>query len=192
MPGLLLDSPRVRAAGSVSRTRGARATASGLGLVALLAVSLAGAAARAQAPAPLVPDIHERSGLLMRFVDVPGRLPPDPHRDNFYGTRYADRGLVKHVDGVKDQGLYGMGWKARCTESVYPFFYGNPGEGKIDPACRPKNRSLRFVQGVLHPFKPVGSYYQEGSYVPIYDLDPGVPGPGPFPYPFYFNWGKGG
>jgi hypothetical protein len=31
-----------------------------------------------------------------------------------------------------------------------------------------------------------------GSYVPIYDLDPIVPGPGPYPFPFYFNWDHGG
>jgi hypothetical protein len=130
----------------------------------------------------------------MRYVDVPGRLPPDPHRDNFYGTRYADRGLVKHPDGVLDQGLYGMGWKAKHTQSVFPFFYGNPGRSTLTADSRPTptQRSLRFLQGVLHPFKPVGSYYQEGTYVPIYDFDPGVPGPGPFPYPFYFNWHKGG
>ena len=35
-------------------------------------------------------------------------------------------------------------------------------------------------------------YYQMGSYVPIYDLDPISPGPGPYPFPFYFNWHKGG
>jgi hypothetical protein len=101
---------------------------------------------------------------------------------------------VTHPDGVLDQGLYGMGWKAKYTQSVYPYFYGNPGQSTLTAAGRPTptQRSLRFVQGVLHPFKPVGSYYQEGSYVPIYDFDPGVPGPGPFPYPFYFNWHKGG
>jgi hypothetical protein len=192
MTGLILDSPRARTAPSASRSRAARATASGLGLVALMAASLAGTAAKAQTPPPRVPDLHERSGLLMRFVDVPGRLPPDPLRDNFYGTRYADRGPVKHLDGIKDQGLYGMGWKARCTQSVYPFFYGNPGASTVGPECRPGHRSLRYLQGLVHPFKPVGMYYQEGTYVPIYDLDPNVPGPGPFPYPFYFNWNKGG
>ena len=33
---------------------------------------------------------------MMRFAGVQARLPPDPLRDNFYDTRYADRGLVKH------------------------------------------------------------------------------------------------
>ena len=45
---------------------------------------------------------------------------------------------------------------------------------------------------MAHPFRPVGMYYQMGSYVPIYDLDPIASGPGPYPYPFYFNWCKGG
>jgi hypothetical protein len=149
--------------------------------------------ARAQYPPARVRDITERSGLVMRFATAPEQLPPDPARDTFYGTRYADRGLVKHVDGVKDQGLYGMPMKAACTESIYPFFYGSPGESRVDPSCLPwKHRALRFFQSESHFFKPVGMYYQFGSYVPIYDLDPIAPGPGPYPYPFYFNWHKGG
>ena len=106
----------------------------------------------AQYPPPKVPDLQERSGLVMRFAGVPEHLPPDPRRDNFYNTRYADRGLVKHVNGVKDQGLYGFGWKSACTESVYPFFYGSPGTGKVDPSCLPwQHRSLRFFQGLRIP-----------------------------------------
>ena len=58
--------------------------------------ALAGATVRAQAPQPFVPDITERSGLLMRFAATPELLPPDPHRDNFYNTRYADKGRVKY------------------------------------------------------------------------------------------------
>jgi hypothetical protein len=151
------------------------------------------ASARAQYPPAKVPDLQERSGLIMRFAGVPEQLPPDPRRDNFYDTRYADRGLVKHVDGVKDQGLYGFGWKSACTQSYYPFFYGSPGSARVEPSCLPwQCRSLRFFQGLPHPFKPVGMYYQMGSYVPIYDLDPIAPGPGPYPYPFYYNWNKGG
>jgi hypothetical protein len=148
--------------------------------------------AQAQYPPPRIPDLQERSGLLMRFTDPPGSLPPDPRRDNFYGTRYADRGLVKHPNFIKSQGLFGLGWKADCSESVYPFFYGSPGTGKVEPQCRPWYRPARFLQGLAHPFRPVGMYYQMGSYVPIYDLDPIAPGPGPYPYPFFFNWGKGG
>jgi hypothetical protein len=146
----------------------------------------------AQYPPPRIPDVHERSGLLMRFAEVPETLPTDPRRDNFYGSRYADKGLIKHPNYAKSQGLYGLGWKANCTESIYPFFYGSSGETTVDSSCRPWHRSLRFFQGLAHPFRPVGMYYQMGSYVPIHDLDPIAPGPGPYPYPFYFNWHKGG
>ncbi len=161
-------------------------------VMAGLLVVLFDSAATAQYPPPQIPELQERSGLLMRFAGVPESLPPDPLRDNFYDTRYADYGLVKHPNYVKTQGLYGLGWKSKCTESIYPFFYGSPGAGKIDESCRPWHRSLRFVQGLAHPFRPVGMYYSMGSYVPIYDLDPIAPGPGPYPYPFYFNWHKGG
>jgi hypothetical protein len=157
-----------------------------------LATVLLGSTAQAQYPQPLIQQLSERSGLVMRYVGVPEHLPPDPLRDNFYNLRYADRGLIKHPNGVKDQGLYGLGWKSDCTESVYPFFYGSPGTGRIDRSCLPWHRSLRFLQGETNFFRPVGMYYAMGSYVPIYDFDPIAPGPGPYPYPFYFNWGKGG
>jgi hypothetical protein len=163
-----------------------------LALAVGLAVLRLDASAFAQYPPANIPSIQERSGLMMRFAGLPGSLPPDPLRDNFYGSRYADTGLVKHQNNWKTQGLYGLGWKARCTESVYPFFYGSPGNGKVGEECRPWHRSFRFAQGLAHPFRPVGMYYQMGSYVPIYDLDPIAPGPGPYPFPFYFNWHKGG
>ncbi len=161
-------------------------------VMAGLAVLLHGTAARAQYPQPLVEQLSERSGLVMRYVGTPERLPHDPLRDNFYNLRYANRGLIKHPDGIKDQGLYGLGWKSACTESVYPFFMGSPGTGKVDRSCLPWPRSLRFLQGETNFFRPVGMYYCMGSYVPIYDFDPIAPGPGPYPYPFFFNWGKGG
>src|SRR5262245_28351100 len=59
----------------------------------------------AQYPPPHIADLNERSGLLMRFAGTREQLPPDPLRDNFYNTRFADRGLIKHPDGIKDQGL---------------------------------------------------------------------------------------
>jgi len=157
-----------------------------------LVLILVDSPAKAQYPPPHIPELHERSGLIMRFVGLKEQLPPDPLRDNFYDTRFADRGLIKHPDGIKDQGLYGLGWKSACTESVYPFFYGSPGAGKVNESCLPWHRSLRFLQGETHFFKPVGMYYSMGTYVPIYDLDPIAPGPGPYPFPFYFNWCKGG
>jgi hypothetical protein len=155
-------------------------------------VAMLHASALAQYPPPRISDLNERSGLLMRFAGTKEQLPPDPFRDNFYNTRFADRGLIKHPDGIKDQGLYGLGWKANCTQSVYPFFFGSTGTSQVDPSCLPWHRSLRVFQGWTHPFRPVGMYYSMGSYVPIYDLDPIASGPGPYPYPFYFNWWKGG
>ncbi len=128
----------------------------------------------------------------MRFASTPEMLPPDPNRDFFYNTRYADNGRVKHPNWVCTQGLYGLGWKTPDTQSVYPYFYGVPGQSTVDSGSRPWFRPLRFFQGLAHPFRPVGSYYAMGSYVPIYDLDPIAPGPGPYPYPFYFNWLHGG
>ena len=153
---------------------------------------LASAPAWAQPPAPFVPNITERSGLLQRFAATPELLPPDPHRDFFYETRYADSGRVTHPNWFKTQGLYGLGMKTPDTESVYPYFYGMPGQSSIDSSSRPWWRPARFFQGLAQPWRPVGMYYQFGSYVPIYDLDPIAPGPGPYPYPFYFNWLHGG
>jgi hypothetical protein len=158
-----------------------------LGLYAVLAAS-----ARAQPPVPQVPDISQRSGLLMRFAGTPEFLPPDARRDNFYNTRYADRGPLSHINWFRSQGLYGLGWKTPHTASIYPFWYGSPGQSTIDESSRPWPRPLRFFQGLAHPWRPVGMYYQMGSYVPIFDLDPIAPGPGPYPYPFYFNWDHGG
>ena len=153
---------------------------------------LADASARAQPPQPFVPEISERSGLMMRFALTPELLPPDPNRDTFYGTRYADTGLVRHANWYATQGMYGLGMKTPDTQSVYPFFYGMPGQSTIDSTSRPWWRPLRFFQGLAHPFRPVGMYYAFGTYVPIYDLDPIAPGPGAYPYPFYFNWLHGG
>jgi hypothetical protein len=166
-------------------------TAAGFGVAAVW-LAICSATARAQAPQPFVPDITERSGLLMRFAATPELLPPDKHRDNFYNTRYADKGPVNCPNWYATQGLYGLGWKTPATESVYPFFYGMPGQSTVDSSSRPWWRPLRFFQGLAHPFRPVGMYYTMGSYVPIYDLDPVVPGPGPYPYPAYINWLHGG
>jgi len=160
--------------------------------IAWLISAAAASTAHAQAPKAYVPDITERSGLLMRFASTPEMLPPDPNRDFFYNTRYADNGRVKHPNWICTQGLYGLGWKTPDTQSVYPYFYGVPGQSTVDSGSRPWFRPLRFFQGLAHPFRPVGSYYAMGSYVPIYDLDPIAPGPGPYPYPFYFNWLHGG
>ncbi len=160
--------------------------------IAGLWLATASAPAWGQPPRPFVPEITERSGLIMRFASAPQVLPEDPYRDNFYQTRYANNGRIKHPNWVCTQGLYGLGTKTKDTQSVYPFFYGMAGQNTIDSSSRPWWRPLRFFQGLAHPFRPVGSYYAFGTYVPIYDLDPIAPGPGPYPYPFYFNWLHGG
>jgi hypothetical protein len=160
--------------------------------IAGLLVSLAGASAWAQPPQPYVPEVTERSGLVMRFASSPELLPPDPNRDTFYHTRYADHGLVTHPNWPHTQGMYGLGLKTPDTQSIYPYYYGMPGQNTIDSSSRPWWRPLRFFQGLAHPFRPVGMYYAYGTYVPIYDLDPIAIGPGPYPYPFYFNWLHGG
>ncbi len=182
--------PRGREQGCPAFGRRAPALA-GFGIAGFWAL-LASAPAWAQPPQPFVPEISERSGLLMRFASTPEVLPPDPHRDSFYNTRYADSGTIKHPNWFATQGLYGLGMKTPATQSIYPYFYGNPGTATIDSSSRPWWRPARFFQGLAHPFRPVGSYYAMGSYVPIYDLDPIAPGPGPYPFPFYFNWLHGG
>ena len=153
---------------------------------------LASAPAWAQPVRPFVPETSERSGLVMRYAGAPELLPPDPYRDFFYNTRYADSGLVTHPNWLGTQGLYGLGMKTPDTQSVYPYFYGMPGQSTIDSSSRPWWRPARFFQGLAQPWRPVGMYYSYGSYVPIYDLDPIAPGPGPYPYPSYFNWLHGG
>ena len=117
----------------------------------------------------------------MRFAGTPEFLPPDARRDNFYLTRYGDRGTISHINWFRSQGLYGLGWKTPHTQSIYPYWYGSPGQSTIDESSKPWPRPLRFFQGLAHPWRPVGMYYQMGSYVPIFDLDPVAPGPGPYP-----------
>jgi hypothetical protein len=167
-------------------------TLAGIVALGLWAVLSAPAPARAQPPQPQVPDIGERSGLLQRFSGTPTYLPPDPRRDYFYNTRYGDRGTITHINWFRSQGLYGLGWKTPDSESIYPYWYGSPGQSTIDSSSHAWPRPLRFIQGLVHPWKPVGMYYQMGSYVPIYDLDPIAPGPGPYPFGMYFNFDHGG
>jgi hypothetical protein len=178
-----------------------RATSRGRRLPVLAIFTIAGlwssaaarpALAQAQAPPAYVPDLTERSGLVMRYAASPDTLPPDPYRDSFYNTRYADNGRVKHPNWVFTQGLYGLGWKTPDTKSIYPYYYGVPGQNTVDSSSRPWFRPSRFFQGLAHPFRPVGEYYSFGTYVPIYDLDPIAPGPGPYPFPLFFNWLHGG
>jgi hypothetical protein len=167
-----------------------------LGL-ALFASALVGAppAAKAQIPQPRVPDINERSGLIQRFnvYNFKTNLPKDPYRDNFYGTRYGNYAKVYDTNTYYDGGLYGVRLPARDTASVYPFFYGAPGKSTITAESKPWRPScLRAVQQLVHQRKPVGMYYDRGSYVPIYDLDSFTPGPGPDYWPWFFQGSRGG
>lgn len=172
-------------------SRGVRSAPAGIGALGLVLI-LTSVPAFGQIPQPEVSDIHKRSGLITRFVPIDSHLPPDPRRDNFYDTRFGHHPDTKHPNSVKGGGLYGKYWKAHCTASVYPYFLGSPGQGTIGPDCQPWPRPLRFFQNVIRPFRPVGMYYDQGSFVPLHDLDPLVPGPGPYPIPWYYTGPRGG
>jgi hypothetical protein len=156
------------------------------------ALVLPGMPAFGQVPQPHISDLVERSGLVSRFTKIEPTLPPDKRRDNWYHTRWGDRPHGHRPNSVKEGGLYGHPLRANCTASIHPYFYGSPGQSTINCDCYPWHRSLRVIQSLVKPFKPVGMYYDQGSYVPIHDLDPLVPGPGPYPYPWYFDCARGG
>ncbi|HEV3166944.1 MAG TPA: hypothetical protein VGZ22_23150 [Isosphaeraceae bacterium] len=165
-----------------------RLTRSALFGLAVMGSSLlfTSAPALGQVPQPRVADVNERSGLLTRFTPVVTQLPRDPLRDVFYETRWADYPQVEpHPNCFRHNGIYGLKWAGDCTSCTYPYFPGSPGRSTMGPDCRPRHYLSRWVQNFVHPFKPVGSYYAAGCYVPVYDLDPLVTGPGPFPWPFF-------
>jgi hypothetical protein len=162
----------------------------------LLLGAISATVAQDVVPQPIIPDLKERSGLLQRF-EIGNRfktnLPKDPYRDNYYIYRFANRGKLLDTNNFWDGGLYGVKLPAKDTESVYPFFYGSPGKSTITPESKPWRPSyLRAAQQLLHQRKPVGMYYDRGSYVPIYDLDSFSPGPGPDYWPFFFQGSRGG
>jgi hypothetical protein len=145
---------------------------------------------RAQEAQPAVPDIRQRSGLITRFTSIKSLLPQDPKRDTFWDYRYGDVPTQIGQNCMLDGGLYGRPLKADCTACVAPYFWGSPGKSTIGPHCKAPFPASRWLGNAPHPFRPVGMYYDRGCYVPIYDLDPWVPGPGPFPWRFYCNrWG---
>ncbi len=147
------------------------------------------------APAPTIPDMMERNGNVNRFIPIESHLPPDPRRDNWYDTRWGDppnRMTGSHPNFYRNGGLYGIPWKATHTASIYPYFFGSPGENTLNADVKRVGYLQRLPRMLFHPFKPIGMYYEQGSYVPVYDLDPLVPGPTAWPYPFYrrlTNWG---
>ena len=160
---------------------------------ALLTTAFDGQFAAAQNPQPNISDTNSRSGLLTRFVPLESTLPPDKKRDQWYQTRWGDApNLRKHPNWIKNGGLYGLPWKATDTASYAPFFFGSPGPSTLTADSRPPDRLGRLGRAIFHPFKPVGMYYDQGSYVPLYDLDPIVPGPGPWPFKRYISTTHGG
>jgi hypothetical protein len=163
-----------------------------IGLAACAWMLVAGALAWGQDPLPYVPDARARSGLLTRFTPVPNLLPPDPRRDTFYGTRYGDYPVKKFPNYMCEGGLYGDPLKGDCTACVRPYFWGAPGASSIGPECTSLHPWGRWIGNFVHPCRPVGMYYDRGCYVPIYDLDPWVPGPGPFPWPYFMKRHIGG
>ena len=161
-----------------------------LGLAATL---LGPAITRAQVPQPRFTEVEQRSGLITRFVPIESTLPPDHRRDQWYNTRWGDPPNVRTFpDWYTNGGLYGLPWRTKDSQSYYPYFYGAPGQGTLTADSRPVKMFFRPLSALIHPFKPVGMYYDQGSYVPVYDLKPGVPGPGPMIWPWFqglTNWG---
>ena len=122
----------------------------------------------------------------MRYAPIESTLPPDPRRDSWYDTRWADPpNIRKHPNFYKNNGLYGLRWPVNHTRSVYPYFFGAPGEDTMTGRVERVPHSQRLASMIFHPFKPIGMYYDQGSYVPVYDLDPLVPGPTAWPWPFF-------
>lgn len=148
-----------------------------LGLLALAQPSLA----QSESPRPPRPAGPQLDGYSSRFIPPRTVLPPDRNRDHFYyGKRWGDR-APRFPNWICTSGLYGLPLPGGCTVSFAPYFQGTPGGSMAGKQCEPV--SFRYLNNFLHPWRPVGGYYAGGSAVPIYDLDPLVPGPGPFPFP---------
>jgi hypothetical protein len=154
-----------------------------LGLTTIL---LGPAVVRAQVPQPKYPEVEQRSGLITRFVPIESTLPSDHRRDHWYNTRWADPPNVRTFPNFyTNGGLYGLPWRAKDSQSFYPYFYGAPGQSTLTADSLPVKMFWRPFSAFFHPFKPVGMYYEQGSYVPVYDLAPVVAGPGPIFIPWY-------
>ena len=137
----------------------------------------------------------ERSGLIGRFIPrMDTNMPPDRHRDFFFLTRYGDFYTSGKYDRWRGGGLYGLALDPGCTTCSFPQFTGAPGQPTMNaPGCNPGSKVLFATLGqkIVHPFRPIGHYYYQGCWVPMYDLRPLVPGPGRDLWPWYIN-GHGG
>ena len=141
-------------------------------------------------PTPAIPDQNQRSGLITRSTPIVPNLPYDKRRDQYFNTRWANSPVMKYPNYPCTSGLYGLRWGTPCTACFSPYFTGSPGTSTIGPDCaRPR---FRVLTNFVHPFKPVCHYYANGCYVPVYDLDPTVPGPGPFPIGVFWRRCLGG
>ncbi len=142
----------------------------------------------AQEPSRSAVDAHRgpaRRLFASRYVPPRTVLPPDPDRDYFFfGRRWSDR-LPTFPNFICTSGLYGLPLTTRCTATYAPYFAGTPGGSTAGICCQPVH--LRVLNNFVHPWRPVGGYYSGGCAVPIYDLDPVVPGPGPFPFPYLYK-----
>jgi hypothetical protein len=166
-------------------------------LVGLAMVLAAASEARAQQGQPMVPSAEQRSGLFTRHKPtLTSRLPVDEDRDVWFSGQWEDRkprrGLLRPRNSWLNGGMYGNKLSSDCTQSEPGYFMGSTGEPLDCENCEPQSKYGRYFGNFLHPFRPVGSYYAGGSYVPIYDLDPFVPGPGPFPWNHYLSPHTGG
>ncbi len=162
-----------------------------MGIAAGTAWVVVATAAWGQAERPLVPP---PDGPSFRYIPILPHLPPDPKRDQFFDTRWADKPpSTTHVNNFRNGGLYGRRFRHDCTTCVPAYrTLGVPGGNATGPGCEPGPKGSRLLGNFLHPFQPVGSYYAGGCYVPIYDLDPVVSGPGPFPWPHFWKRPTGG
>ncbi len=161
-------------------------------LATLAALTLAApASSRAQGGPPAIPEMAERSGLMTRFAPISKTgMPYDCHRDTFWGTRVGDFRTTGKWNCIRGGGLYGLTLDPGCTTCNSPEFQGAPGKPTANaPGCNPGNKGsfATLGQKFAHPFHPVGHYYQHGCWVPIYDLDPLVPGPGRDLWPWFIN-----
>jgi hypothetical protein len=159
-----------------------------------LVVMIAATSAQAQ-QGPHIPNMAQRSGLIGRFVPMTKtNLPQDPDRDTFYGTYYANHYIAPNTNNMFNGGMYGQRLDSGCTSCRGPFFWGTDNSAKpLCADCQPKYKTQfgRVAAGFVNKWRPVGSYYQNGCTVPLYDFRPLAPGPGPDLWPFFIN-GSGG
>ncbi len=137
-------------------------------------------------------------GLASRYMPVQPRLPVDPRRDAFEGSRYAsefDDGhhvYIHPYDSWRNGGLYGRRMPENDVAAVAPYFQGRGGSTINDKTQAHNPYVRRWITNLFYPYKPVGMYYDRGVYAPIYDMDYFAPGPGPFPWGHFLNKPLGG